>query len=644
MPEEEDEEETLPVTEETFVARFLEELRALTEEYVEIPDIHRAFAIRAFELHMQPSETLDAIDATKYDGSHDQGIDGFWVDTEGQVVSLFQFKCPADSEDWNPFEVTYDEAPIRELVDAYQLIRDESRWRVVVQDLRDRGFENNADLLQDLGEAFRSAVDAGYIVRLFAVLGGTLTAGGEAYLRTEPLGEQGGLHVISIEELYSFFRLEMVPDEPPPEHLDIEFIAGRMYFDEADQVVSGQIRARTLKELIRGIETQLFGANYRHFLGFRGKEGTVNSKIRRTLSDPSRRSRFHKYNNGIRMTCDRLEPLDTTLFRAHHPQIPNGGQTSVVIRKTPDDQLTDEVTVDIKVIVADEEMAVEIADATNTQTSIEGWDFHANEPLQRALLDQFTSVFIAGRARPHWWSIKRGEFEVRHPAPSDKRRYKIPGRPGRTYYLIRPADLSKASLAFRGDPVSSRSSPRLFHQTYGSGKYNEIFRTGVSVEEFIYHYYCFRACQDHSRTFARRYDEAVASGFVGIDDTDRLRLQHSRWLKYGATHLAAAIGYLYYKRYSRPARREILMNLMEDWEWEDSDGVGFLVPQDAYVLGAIGIVTKTLRAWASVLQDREDFDWSNFFKTGDSFEKMKEQLSSGYPDISDEVVSLLPEL
>jgi hypothetical protein len=626
------------INRDTFESQFRDDLVDLATNPA-VGDIHRAFEVLSLQLLEPPFDLQDAIHDTRYDGADDQGIDGCYIDDEGQAMSLYQFKCPDIANGKLPiWSSKYDESPISELKTGYELLRDQSKWAEVVKSVRAKGRVEKALELQDLGDLYRICTSKGYALNLVTAIGGTLTEGAKTFLNTwRP--ENAFTRIVTTEDIYLRYRLRSIPVEPPPDFVEIDFVPGRFYFDQTDGVVSGQVRASTIKKVMKDRETALLGSNFRYYLGTTGRQGRVNKDIEETLEDVEKRKTFHRLNNGIRIVGTRIDKLADSLFRVTYPQIVNGGQTSATIRRADDSELPSEVTVEVKVVTATSSEAEVIARATNTQESVEGWDFHANEVTQRALLAAFENLRLNGVKRPHWWDVKRGEFEKL--LEIKKLTFRVPGR--KLFYRIDPDVLSKATLSFAGQPVAARSNPRLFPRTEGGGKYNLIFKTGRTPEEFLYCYYTYRAAERECKKFSESYDKAEANKFVGMKRSEKLEMQHSRWLRFGSTHMTALIGFLLEERYGK-FNREIALGQLARWVWQDQNRIGYDIPMNPVFEPAFDLVKRQLRTWARLKQEAQGFDWSNFFKEADSFDQMTDELVTrlSEPGESDKLQSILP--
>ena len=208
-------------------------------------------------------------------------------------------------------------------------------------------------------------------------------------------------------------------------------------------VVIGRVSVAEIARLLVEHGDALFERNVRKYLGT--SINSVNIDIRETLLKDS--GNFFFFNNGITMVCRNLRynelQKEDCIVQAEDLQIINGGQTCRTIQETadgnPDIDYSDTyVLVRIYAIGDDEQVAIGITKATNTQNPIDLRDLRANEPEQRMLevgarelgfvykrkrdavlniiADTITSsvaaeaVYTVWRGKPHLVSRKKNEL------------------------------------------------------------------------------------------------------------------------------------------------------------------------------------------------------------------------------------------
>jgi AIPR protein len=122
-------------------------------------------------------------------------------------------------------------------------------------------------------------------------------------------------------------------------------------------------------------------------------------------------------------------------------QIVNGCQTTVTLEKRTDVELS-QTMVDLKLAVADQDLAKTIAEASNSQNALRAKDYASFENQQRQLQHEF------GALRPPWYyEIKQGYWRF---VLDD--REKAHFKTGRRKRHIEVQPLAQACLAFLGHP------------------------------------------------------------------------------------------------------------------------------------------------------------------------------------------------
>lgn len=182
---------------------------------------------------------------------------------------------------------------------------------------------------------------------------------------------------------------------------------------EQSQKLNGYIsilKGSQIAELVRKHQASIFEANIRDYF----KRSDLNSKIIETCSDQEEAKFFWSYNNGLTMTCSKVEELPSNKYKLHNLQIVNGCQTSnaiynavknrekvielkkkvisgeVLTRKENDLlskverlQFDDETTLLLKIIeTSDQDLIYKITETTNSQTPIKTFSLKANDDVQ----------------------------------------------------------------------------------------------------------------------------------------------------------------------------------------------------------------------------------------------------------------------
>ncbi len=206
---------------------------------------------------------------------------------------------------------------------------------------------------------------------------------------------------------------------------------------------------RQVVEAFRKHGYKLFRLNPRGPLGNR-----INANIKRTLTDPTDRQRFHLLNNGITAICDSWK-LENNKLMVKNFQIVNGCQTTVTIwdaraavQHDPD------VLVTVKLTECPQHFAQAIADKTNTQASMRAEDFISNEAIQIRLQNEFNEI-----DPPWFYQIKRGEWSKMLGGQHEKEKYRDPTE---GFRKLTSKEVAQAAVAFAGFPGEAKDKIRDF--------------------------------------------------------------------------------------------------------------------------------------------------------------------------------------
>lgn len=212
----------------------------------------------------------------------------------------------------------------------------------------------------------------------------------------------------------------------------------------------------------------LFARNVRLFLG--AKRGSVNAGIMDTLEDASERGLFWAYNNGLTIVCDQfdVDQLKHTLT-LHNFSIVNGCQTTVALHKS-ERNVTDDVTLLLRVINPPEAAIDAIIRFTNSQNQIRLWDLRSQDRTQKRLQRDFENLLS-----PHYYQLRRGDVKALDQAHRKK------FRSGRKMRIIRHDLLAQYLAAFRQKPVMAYKHKSLLF----SKVYEEVFPADLGVEEAL---------------------------------------------------------------------------------------------------------------------------------------------------------------
>lgn len=174
-------------------------------------------------------------------------------------------------------------------------------------------------------------------------------------------------------------------------------LVGKAHVEDLDfsRVCIGRMPVREVAALMRQHGDRLLERNIRRYLGLHGNR--INEGIRDTLQS-GQASNFYFFNNGLTLVCsdfayNALQSSDYQV-RVENLQIVNGGQTCMTIVKTADALAAQGKTLpaDASVLVRlyklprdQEDLVLQITQATNSQNPVDLKDLRSNDALQRQL-------------------------------------------------------------------------------------------------------------------------------------------------------------------------------------------------------------------------------------------------------------------
>ena len=455
------------------VERFREQIDELAETLYE-GVVEQAFRHVAFQ-QTSPDPALSdqqVIELTAIDKPGDLEIDGYYDDATAEEFFLFQ--------SWGG-STNVGEGKVAKF------------WGAPEEILNPQRVANTPnESVRELSKVFEDKLREGYSVRMvFASKGGFSSSASQfassksRIERTITLSDgtratvSCSLQLVDEEGLSKLFDDYMAGRRL--ESYEVTFtLADNMKYSSAKdglQFLRATISAKELVDIFRrpGMGFRLFMLNPRGPLA----NAKVNKNIASTLSTKRGRSIFHLLNNGICATCEDFGLVAGGLT-AKNFQIVNGCQTTVTLDKQPDSEL-EETWIDLKLTVAGEQenLAEEIASASNSQTALRARDYTSFENKQRRLQSEFASLHP-----PWYYEIKQGYWTY---VLTDKE--KAPYKTGRRKRHIEVQPLAQAALAFIGQPEYALDRVRQVFQGIRSEEdrelYDRVFPSGVRAQQFL---------------------------------------------------------------------------------------------------------------------------------------------------------------
>lgn len=196
----------------------------------------------------------------------------------------------------------------------------------------------------------------------------------------------------------------------------IEYIKTFKYITDTDSKskLNGYIsiiNGADIAELVKKHQSSIFEANIRDYY----KRNDLNAKIIETSSDDEESKFFWSFNNGITMTCSKVEEMPNNKYKLYNLQVVNGCQTSNAIYqalknkervselkkkmsegvelhdKEKEELITKEkfqlkgnTSLLVKIIeTKSEDLIFRITETTNSQTPIKVFSLKANDDIQK---------------------------------------------------------------------------------------------------------------------------------------------------------------------------------------------------------------------------------------------------------------------
>jgi len=521
--------------------------------------------------------------AANFDGEHDAGLDGFLIDPNEDLIRLIQCK--------------YSETIERDARDSFTTLPTK---------LRDP--ERIARTNQGIYECSRQFVDG-----LRNNLGIHMTFVFLGTNRPEYADEMNNLiraslppeereryviEVIGIDELQIRYLARNPFGLTVPPHKTLQFASETVltYQNQRIEGLVATVNGRNLADF--GDKPEMFMANFRYFLDLRKR---VNSKISQTIEVETERPNVWAYNNGVTIVCDRFDEPDVTrkTVKIYKPQIVNGCQTVSTLNRPVVHRYSESVSFLVRVVATqDEDLKRKIATYTNSQTKVTDKALRSNDPIQHQLQIQFA----------HWnplyfYDCKEGEWDAL--PPDRKAAFQISPR---NFRRILNVDAAKAYLAFHGEPIEAKSSPKLVWDLGPQGLYSTVFPNERRAEELLLPYLLYKIFSDQIESLLSSLGEEPSG-----DD-----LLMKEYIVHADTTLLALAGYIIKKKFGTLGR-EVLEGLIPK------------VPVFAPLLFErcnAAFKYEVIRARDAAVERGELFNPRNFFLRVEAFRNAKNKINS----------------
>lgn len=331
----------------------------------------------------------EAIDAIT-DGGNDRGVDALFIDDRDgkNDIHIFQSKCVGK------FEKSKNHFPSSEIDKLTSFITDLTGHDTeALESTNDLLKAKISDALEVLKEA-NATITVHFVGNTAPLIEAEMKRVRTAFSRYKAI--EFRMH--DLDTLSDFFLEKRAPA------LVREITAiDTNFFDRTDQNLRGVVCSVAALDIVDAIksedhpdqvETGIFDQNVRVYLKRRNR---INRRvIESALSETNHM--FWYQNNGITMTCDKLElgpSRRSPKIKLTNVQIVNGGQTSNCLFEAAkeDRDKVEDVLLLVRIIeTTSEEVKMSIAETTNSQTPINVRDLRSNDRQQRQLEEAFADL------------------------------------------------------------------------------------------------------------------------------------------------------------------------------------------------------------------------------------------------------------
>ena len=412
-------------------------------------------------------------------GSGDKNIDGAWIDDKTNTLFLMQAKYSEldipDEEGTEFRQTNFDESAAVELEEGLLQLRKyiENKSQRVVSSRK----------LIELARLYEKAVQGKRNVELIVCICGNPKKSlinkvediNDCFKRMIPN------HKCSIKDLDALNQFVSDNLAPSPDIVQLRVVDSfkLMNDDNSIYAIACTVDASELIRVREQCGYRIYHSNFR-FLLTRG--GVARPKIERTLSDPSEKRNFWRYNNGVTVTCETVTPNESepNTFEIKGFQVVNGLQTIEALYENK--SLIEGVRVLIRIIPTKDPDVTDmkfqklleehIAEYSNSQTPIRPRDLRSNDPVQREIERTLDQVYSLKYIR------KVGEIPG------------LRGRPSRQ--RIDNEEVAQAALSFwHGMAHEAKNKKRLIFEKKDSatpGFYEKIFKDKTTAEYILLPY------------------------------------------------------------------------------------------------------------------------------------------------------------
>jgi len=579
------------VSKDNFIIQVTDDVKKLKKNFG-YPNEGDAFTHYALKLIYNLSDEK-AADCTLVGGPGDKKVDAFWYDQQNNEAYIIQAKYSSAIKP----EKIFDETPINECVSAYHTLRDADPTKL-------------SEDLREISAVFKDSIRRCANINLITIIFGEFSK--TARIRMQTLNktlesENVTIEGITISDLLAKYESDLIAPSDFPSDAIIASDAfvvtkgsGKTLIGIVPVIIAGQ--------WYKNFGAKLFQKNVRENLRERNP---VNNKIEKTLRDKKERGNFLYYNNGLTITCEKLDfdlktkKIDLTKF-----QVVNGCQTVCSIARSMnyDDDIDAQIFIKITE-TQDEKFQNAIAQNTNTQTAVLPRDLCSIDDIQRKLFKQFSDIGF-------FYDKRRGEFNELYGPKRAKRTFGADYRSK----VISNEEAAVAFISFFGNPVTAYTKANKLIDKL-EDFYYEIFPNDRDIYELLVPWQLYQKIEQKRSDLRKQINQLKGKKQEELSEVERQIINDNKFIKHANTYITACFGYLISRKYN-------IDNINQISGREDFKKLFELVSNQDFFDTYYEQIVADLRMFFDTKSKEPDFEPRNFFKRPNAFDEIKQHILS----------------
>ena len=405
--------------EEVLLNQINEEIKELEQERSNTGNAFCYWAAQQFLFDSFEENKEDMI----FPESNDQGIDLFWIDHENRTVYLGQSKINQD----------IDHVIINDLLNSIDFLENKDVKKSKMLEEASIEFRN-----------FKKESEEPFNIKFLFFTFGNFTESAEK-ARSSHKNEGHEISFLDKKKLLELFVENMNSESGRGvKEIEISIDKNKCYpfkseYSKVTDSLVCAVSAKQISDLFKKHGEGIFSLNVRRGLP---KRNQVNISMQNTLKDDQQRGYFYFYNNGLCMTCQKINKSEKNgqiVLKLNGANIVNGGQTTRQIHACR--EYLDEVCVLLKIFESNDRAVItKIAYYNNNQTAVTNADLLSNS-------EHMIRLYHSCKSKGFYFERQRGLLNDEYPdIPSRKREF---GKDWKDK-IIDPKELGQIYLAFMG--------------------------------------------------------------------------------------------------------------------------------------------------------------------------------------------------